>query len=283
MRRISFWVVLVALAGCGVTTPTAQPTTVTQHNTPAPTIVVAPTLPAAPTALAAAELEIRAQAALARYRSVDPSQVTVVKTAAIQWPSRALGCPAPNVRYASIIVPGYQIQLSLDRTSYTLHTDTAGEIILCDGGLPTLLSNVSGAPVAQPLPPAPTSAAPAPASPAPTVRARPTAAPRPKPTLQPQPPTEQPTEVPTMPAATGNGRKVIDQHASDFNVDPATISVLIDEEIDWPSSAAGCPKPGVNYLDVITPGFRVVIEQGGQQYSYHAGRSGNFFLCDRRK
>lgn len=82
-----------------------------------------------------------------------------------------------------------------------------------------------------------------------------------------------------MTAASANARKVIDKHAADFNVAAASISVLIDEEVDWPSSAAGCPKDGMAYMDVITPGFRVIIEQGGRQYSYHAGQAGNFFLC----
>ena len=86
-----------------------------------------------------------------------------------------------------------------------------------------------------------------------------------------------------MPPSDANARKVIDQHSAAFNINPASISVLIDEEVEWPSSALGCAKPGMNYLDVISPGFRVVIEQGGQQYSYHAGRNGNFFLCEREK
>ncbi len=181
MRWISFWVVVILLAGCGVATPTAQPTSATQQQTPAPTAVSVPTLAAA-------------------------------------------------------------------------------------------------------SPPAPTSpsAAPATSSPVPAARPSATAAPRPKPTLQPKPPTAQPSEVPVMPPS-DNARTVIEQHSLAFNVDRATISVLIDEEVAWPSSALGCPKPGMNYLDVISPGFRVVIEQGGRQYSYHAGRNGNFFLCDREK
>ncbi len=86
-----------------------------------------------------------------------------------------------------------------------------------------------------------------------------------------------------MPPSDANARKVIDQHSAAFNVERASISVLIDEEVEWPSSALGCPQPDMAYLDVISPGFRVVIEQGGRQYSYHAGSNGNFFLCEREK
>ena len=83
----------------------------------------------------------------------------------------------------------------------------------------------------------------------------------------------------STPAGSRAGQ-VIAMHARAFNVDPAAIALISDEEVEWPSSALGCPKPDRMYLTVITPGFRVVIEQGGQRYAYHAGRDGAFFLCE---
>jgi hypothetical protein len=77
-----------------------------------------------------------------------------------------------------------------------------------------------------------------------------------------------------------HAQQVITMHAQAFNVDPAAITLISDEEVEWSSSALGCPKPDMMYMTVITPGFRVVIEQGGQQYAYHAGGDGAFFLCD---
>ena len=83
-----------------------------------------------------------------------------------------------------------------------------------------------------------------------------------------------------VPAMGTHAQQVIAKHAQDFNVDPATITLVSDEEVEWTSSALGCPKPDMMYMTVITPGFRVVVEQGGQQYSYHAGGDGAFFLCE---
>lgn len=89
------------------------------------------------------------------------------------------------------------------------------------------------------------------------------------------------TEVPTMSVPAGSpAEKVIALHAQAFNVDPAAITVVSDEEVEWSSSALGCPKPDMMYLTVITPGFKVVVEQGGKQYSYHAASDGAFFLCE---
>jgi hypothetical protein len=83
-----------------------------------------------------------------------------------------------------------------------------------------------------------------------------------------------------VPAMGSHAQMVIRMHAQALNVDPATITLVSDEEVEWPSSALGCPKPDMMYLTVMTPGFRVVIEQGGRQYAYHAGRDSAFFLCE---
>jgi hypothetical protein len=53
-------------------------------------------------------------------------------------------------------------------------------------------------------------------------------------------------------------------------------SVLAQE---WPDSSLGCPKPGSQYLQVITPGYRVRLMAGGKMYHVHvADRS--VVICD---
>jgi len=47
------------------------------------------------------------------------------------------------------------------------------------------------------------------------------------------------------------------------------IAVASIEEMEWPDSGLGCPQPGMMYLQVITPGFRIVLTAGGQEYKYH--------------
>lgn len=43
--------------------------------------------------------------------------------------------------------------------------------------------------------------------------------------------------------------------------------------VDWPTSALGCPQPGQMYLQVITPGYRIVLTAQGRDYSYHTDRT----------
>lgn len=59
----------------------------------------------------------------------------------------------------------------------------------------------------------------------------------------------------------------------------AAAQVVEAQEVHWASSALGCPGPGQSYLDVLTPGYYVVLEIDGQTYRYHAGRDGAPFLC----
>lgn len=45
------------------------------------------------------------------------------------------------------------------------------------------------------------------------------------------------------------------------------------EAVDWPDSSLGCPEPDRLYAQVITPGYRIVMLLGEDQYVYHAAGS----------
>lgn len=57
------------------------------------------------------------------------------------------------------------------------------------------------------------------------------------------------------------------------------ISVVSVEAVDWPDTSLGCPQPGMAYAQVITPGFRVVLEAAGQSYEYHTDQDSSVVLC----
>ncbi|MEX1194284.1 MAG: hypothetical protein WD904_00570 [Dehalococcoidia bacterium] len=54
------------------------------------------------------------------------------------------------------------------------------------------------------------------------------------------------------------------------------ITVVSVEYTEWPDSSLGNPEPDMAYLQVITPGFKIVLAAGGQQYEYHTDLAGNF-------
>lgn len=58
------------------------------------------------------------------------------------------------------------------------------------------------------------------------------------------------------------------------------INVTNVEEVEWSDSSLGCPQPDMMYMQVITPGYRVTLEQGGQQYTVHTDRGRRAVRCD---
>lgn len=67
--------------------------------------------------------------------------------------------------------------------------------------------------------------------------------------------------------------------AARLGLSEAEIQVVEAQAVTWPDSSLGCPEPGRMYLQVLTPGYRIVLEAGGRRYAYHAGREGLPFLC----
>ena len=51
------------------------------------------------------------------------------------------------------------------------------------------------------------------------------------------------------------------------------------DAVEWSDASLGCPQPGMMYAQVITPGYRVVLEAEGQQYTYHTDTGQYAVLC----
>lgn len=50
--------------------------------------------------------------------------------------------------------------------------------------------------------------------------------------------------------------------------------------VEWTDSSLGCPQPGMSYLQVITPGYLVILEVDGKEHSVHVGGQ-RAVVCDR--
>ncbi len=60
----------------------------------------------------------------------------------------------------------------------------------------------------------------------------------------------------------------------------SAITVKEVVEAQWRDSSLGCPQPGMMYLQVITPGYQIVLEANGKTYTYHTSRS-QVVLCEK--
>lgn len=68
--------------------------------------------------------------------------------------------------------------------------------------------------------------------------------------------------------------------ASRAGVTVGDVTIVETEFRDFPDSSLGCPQPGMMYTQVITPGYRVVLEADGAAYDYRMNRRGTFRLCE---
>jgi hypothetical protein len=94
------------------------------------------------------------------------------------------------------------------------------------------------------------------------------------PTLQPEA-----TRMNTPAPGSSQASRAIQIVAERTGIPPEQLSVVAQEEVDWPDSSLGCPQPGANYLQVITPGVRIVIQGAGQTFHVHGDTQGHLFLC----
>lgn len=74
----------------------------------------------------------------------------------------------------------------------------------------------------------------------------------------------------------------IDALAAEIGVPKDRILLDTVRGVDWRNSSLGCPKPGVAYLDVITPGHKVTLRADGQIYVVHEANN-RAFVCNPDK
>jgi hypothetical protein len=86
------------------------------------------------------------------------------------------------------------------------------------------------------------------------------------------------------PPVTPQLQKLIDQSRQDLaqrlgiNVDD--ISLLEASSVTWPDASLGCPREGMGYAQVLTPGYLIRLQAGEQEYEYHAGRGMAVIYCE---
>jgi hypothetical protein len=67
--------------------------------------------------------------------------------------------------------------------------------------------------------------------------------------------------------------------AGRLGIPASSLAVVSVTSATWPNGALGCPKPGIMYSQIVTPGYRIILAAGGQNYEYHSGRGNNVVSC----
>lgn len=68
--------------------------------------------------------------------------------------------------------------------------------------------------------------------------------------------------------------------AEEAGVNLDEVRIVSAEEVTWSDGSLGCPQPGQAYTQALVPGFRVVVEIGGDELNFHAAQGGEFRFCE---
>jgi len=55
-----------------------------------------------------------------------------------------------------------------------------------------------------------------------------------------------------------------------LNIPTGDIKLVKEEAVDWPNPGLGYPEDGMNYAQVITPGFRIILKAQDKLFEYHS-------------
>lgn len=67
--------------------------------------------------------------------------------------------------------------------------------------------------------------------------------------------------------------------ATRTGADPSKLKVVRDQSVTWNDGSLGCPEPGQEYLQMLVPGYWIVIAVDGREYDYRCDGKGQFRLC----
>ncbi len=66
--------------------------------------------------------------------------------------------------------------------------------------------------------------------------------------------------------------------AQQLGISEDAITILSQEEVDWPDGCLGINLTEMACMAVITPGFRIILQANGQTYEYHSNQDGSQML-----
>ena len=71
--------------------------------------------------------------------------------------------------------------------------------------------------------------------------------------------------------------------AQRFNTTPDSLQVEDVESRQWPDRSLGCPRQGVLYAQILTPGYLIILSSGSRRFEYHADDRGMAVFCQEQQ
>jgi len=243
-HRHAAWLVILTLVAAA-----CAPAMIDRDATPAPSPQPPATDPSPSPQPGQGSPRDQAVADLAARLNVPASEIEVISEEAVVWPDGSLGCPQPGMNYIQILIEGYRVILAYDGKTYDYHAGRSS-VILCEQVklTPQPIPQLTAVPITS------------------TVVI------------------EQGDDMKPTPDASSALQPLVEQAVADLasrlSIDPAEIEVVTAEAVVWPDTSLGCPLPDMQYLQVLTEGFRIELRVKDRTYAYHGGRGRGPFLCE---
>lgn len=91
--------------------------------------------------------------------------------------------------------------------------------------------------------------------------------------------TDLPGPPPTLPPGATDVDRALADVVARTGVDVAAVRVIAEDAVTWRDSSIGCPQKGMEYMQVLTEGTRIIVEAAGQRFEYHRGGRRDLFYC----
>ncbi len=62
--------------------------------------------------------------------------------------------------------------------------------------------------------------------------------------------------------------------AKNLGLDAGEIKVISSKAVEWPDACLGITQEGVACAQVVTPGYKIILEANGKQVEYHTNQDG---------
>ncbi|MGE5251483.1 MAG: hypothetical protein ACM3QS_14875 [Bacteroidota bacterium] len=103
----------------------------------------------------------------------------------------------------------------------------------------------------------------------------------PPPAIPPLPPAASPVVGAITPEAAAQELVKLSQNLlnEQFQIAPGDIAVTEVTPMTWPDASLGCPKIGVMYIQVVTPGYQIVLQAKDHTFTFHTDAKSQVVLC----
>jgi hypothetical protein len=71
--------------------------------------------------------------------------------------------------------------------------------------------------------------------------------------------------------------------AQRLNTTPESLQLDVLESRQWADRSLGCPRQGVLYAQIVTPGYIIILSSGGRRLEYHADDRGMAVFCQEQQ